>query len=420
MKRAVTLGALAAAILAGGLVWLWLATRPAAAPDDDHEAAPWQAVSWSQVEGAFATDGAPPGNIESLVVAADGRLVGGGIARLPGPQGGPVEMAASFVSTDGTSWRTTVIDTGLGEGETSMLMGIAAGPAGLLAYGSVCCEFDVRAAWHSTDGLTWRRLALAGFDPEQDHWMSVTGAPGGWIAVVSDGVRSRLIGSLDATTWSLIDIDGEPTTVTAWDGGFLAVGHVRGADGGYDGALWSSGDGVTWNRIAAADPELVNDDDVDLFSVVPFDGGLLASGVRSPVEDRVQCEEMAMVASVDPRPPVAVSCAWGNPAIWQSTDGTSWTAVDPDIVEASDFALARAIPGGPGLVALGTDAMGRETVVWVSADGLDWAPLETLAPIAPDTNGPFVVRGRTIILAGTHYEPVSAEPEPVVWHGSIP
>jgi len=422
MKRAVTLATLAAAIVAGGLIWLWLASQPAAAPgaQDPVPHAPWQEVSWSQVEAPFGANVAPPVPIEMLVVAADGRLVGSGNAYLPGPNGEAVNVAATFVSVDGVSWRMAVIDDGLGQGEMSMLMGIAAGPAGLLAYGSVCCQTDVRTAWHSTDGLTWRRLELAGFDPETDYWMSVTGAPGGWIAVVSNGSRSRLIGSVDGATWRLITIDGEPTTVATGRGAFYAAGHDRTPDGGYDGALWTSSDGVTWTRIATAEPAFVNEDDVDLFDVVPFAGGLFARGITAPVEDRERCEEMAAVASVEPRPPVAFSCAWGNPMAWASTDGTSWTAVDVDMVDGSDFALDRAVAGGPGLVGLATDDMWRETVVWVSADGLDWAPLETLAPIAPDTNGPFAVRGRTIILAGTHYDPVTTEPEPVVWHGTVP
>lgn len=423
MKRAVTLGALAAAIVAGGLVWLWLASQPAAAPgaQEPEPQAPWQAVSWSQVVAPFGGGGggAPSAPIESLVVAADGRLVGGGTAYPVGPNGEALSVAMAFVSIDGVSWRAAAIDDALGQDEMSMLMGIATGPAGLLAYGSVCCETDVRAAWHSTDGLTWRRLALDGFDPEQDYWMSVTGAPGGWIAVVSNGLRSRLVGSVDGTTWRLITIDGEPTTVTTGNGAFYAAGHDRTPDGGYDGALWSSSDGVTWTRLAAGDPAFVNPDDVDLFDVVPFAGGLFARGISAPVEDREGCEEMAMVASVDPHP-VALSCGWGNPMAWASTDGSSWTAVDPDIVQGSDSALGRAVAGGPGLVGLGTDDMWRETVVWVSADGLDWTPLETLAPIAADTNGPFAVRGRTIIMAGTHYDPVTAEPESVVWHGTVP
>ena len=432
MNRRIAAGAIVSALVIGGLAWLWIARQPATAPTasadsssvsaagEGQGAAPWEAVSWTQVENPFGAD-APAGYIESIV-EADGRLVAGGLVRTRNAAGGVVERAATFVSDTGLAWHTAIIEDGVGPNDSAMLMGLAAGSHGFIAFGGLCCETDARAAWHSTDGLSWRRLELTGIDPSTDHWIDVAGAPGGWLAIVSNGTQNRMMGSVDGRTWSSIELDGgTPMSVAASDGGFVAVGHVIADDESYDGAVWTSPDGVAWSRVAADDPALANADDVDLFTTVPFANGLVVVGIQSPVDDRQRCEDLAMVATTEPLPPVALSCGWGNPMAWHSTDGSTWTALDPDLVSESDFAPGAAVAGGPALVGLGIkSSMGPgDAVVWVSSDGQEWAALRTLRPVERDTSGAIAVRGRTIILAGTHWD-AEAAPEPVIWLGTVP
>jgi hypothetical protein len=342
------------------------------------------------------------------------------VVRTRNPAGGVVESAATFMSDTGRAWRTAVIEDGVAANDSAMLMGVAAGSEGFIAFGSLCCETDARAAWHSTDGLSWRRLELTGIDPSTDHWIDLAGAPGGWLAIVSNGMQNRMMGSVDGRTWSSIELDdGVPMSVATNDRVFVAVGHVIADDESYDGAVWTSPDGVTWSRIAADDPALANADDVDLFTAIPFANGIFVVGIQSPVEDRQQCEELGMVATTEPLPPVALSCGWGNPMAWHSTDGSTWVALDPDLVPESGFAVGAAVPGGPALVGLGIDPMmgAGDAVVWVSADGREWSALRTLRGLERDTSGAIAVRGGTIILAGTHWD-ADAEPQPVIWLGT--
>jgi hypothetical protein len=144
-------------------------------------------------------------------------------------------------------------------------------------------------------------------------------------------------------------------------------------------------------------------------NIVAFDGGLFMTGWQSTLEDRLECEASG------------ADCVPGFPTAWSSPDGARWTAVDSGLVEESDHALWAAQAGGPGLIGVGVDPMqaGGHVSVWVSADGTEWSTLEMLSGVARDTGGSVAVRGRTLVMVGTHWN-ADAEPEPVVWIGSVP
>ena len=411
MRRPIVVLAFVAALIAGGIAWLMLGRQPADAPagdGDPPDARPWESVAWSQVQAPFADAGATTTELDTIVVA-DGRFVAWGRAWRPDRHEGAA-MDSAFVSDDGHSWRTALIDDGVADGDTSDLLGIAAGPDGLLAYGSVCCSAESRAAWLSRDGLAWQRLQLVGFDPAAHYWYTVAAAADGWLAVISDVTgRNRLVGSSDGASWSAIAIDGHPTDIAATGDRLVVVGHMLADDGSTDGAVWTSADGVDWTRQAIDDPALVNTDDVMPLGIVAFGGGLFMTGWQSPLEDRLDCEASGN------------DCGPGFPTAWSSPDGAHWTAVDSGLVEESDHALWAAEASGPGLVGVGVDPMqaGGHVSVWVSADGLEWSPLEVLSDVARDTGGPVAVRGRTLVMVGTHWD-VDAKPEPVVWVGTVP
>jgi hypothetical protein len=412
MRRRAVILALVATVLAGGVVWLVLGRQPADTPSGAvatlDQGRPWEAVAWSQVPAPFADAGVAPTQLDSILVA-DGRYVAWGRAAALGRVDGS-QMAAAFVSDDGRSWRGALIDDGVPAGDASELLGIAAGSDGMLAYGTVCCTAQSRAAWLSRDGITWQRLQLRGFDLVDHYWYAVTAASDGWLATVSDGTGGRrLFASHDGATWSALEIDGVPTGVVAADQ-LVVVGHVATADGGLDGAVWTSDDGAVWTRQAPDDPALVNDDDVMLSSVTAFPGGLFVTGDQWPVADRLACEEVWETGG---------DCNLVGPTAWLSTDGARWTAVDPDVVAELGSALYSTSSNGPGLVGIDIDPMmaGEHVTTWVSDDGLEWSALEVLTDVARDHAGAVAVRGRTLVMAGTHWD-LEADPEPVVWLGT--
>ncbi len=61
-------------------------------------------------------------------------------------------------------------------------------------------------------------------------------------------------------------------------------------------------------------------------------------------------------------------------AVWTSPDGLTWTAVPDDEAVFADGYMSSVTPGGPGLVAVGQVGRPDSTVaaVWTSPDGLVW------------------------------------------------
>jgi hypothetical protein len=189
---------------------------------------------------------------------------------------------------------------------------IVGGPGYVLA-GSVCetlewgaCAGPEPAVWVSSDGVGWQRVAEEAFA----------------------GVKGRITG------------------IAAGPGGLVAVGTR--ADTMFGGGMaWYSPDGVTWTQ--APDPG----------------GVLVGSGVT-------------VVGGITAGGPGFVAVGFENPAgsdtnavVWVSEDGRSWTRIedtdllgDPATFVSED--MGTVMPGGPGLVAVGSS-------VWVSADGFDWA-----------------------------------------------
>jgi hypothetical protein len=108
---------------------------------------------------------------------------------------------------------------------------------------------------------------------------------------------------------------------------------------------------------------------------------------------------------------------WGGgpPALWESSDGRAWTAIDsPSWETAWSRAHVIDIDGGPaGAVAIGAVGSGcclnpdRDAIVLYSSDGLAW---EQVTPIAPfpaivrdvaSFSGGFVIAGRAGERDGT-------------------
>jgi hypothetical protein len=154
-------------------------------------------------------------------------------------------------------------------------------------------------------------------------------------------------------------------SVVAADSGLIAVGS-DGSSGDWDldAAVWTSPDGVTWSR-APHDEVVFGGDGVQVMRAVAASGpGLVAVGYDGPV-GHVDVGVSADISDLDA-------------AVWISPDGISWTRIPPDEVAfggGSDQAMWSVVAGGPGLVAVGSDASGGndDAAVWTSPDGVTWS-----------------------------------------------
>jgi hypothetical protein len=213
--------------------------------------------------------------------------------------------------------------------------------------------------WVSADGLTWERVD----DPEDLEYGGkglntvVAGGPGFVMAGTScdfeerctTGWRAALWTSVDGRDWQRVPHDpalfGERSAIyrlLAHGDEILAVGLVAEEDS-FPTVVWSSRDGLTWERIYASDaawPSILAEGPVGLV------------GVGSEGAD---------------------TGSWA--AVWTSQDGREWERVphDPEVFGAGEGiyeGMASIAYGAAGFVAVGGD--GNNAAVWVSPDGRAW------------------------------------------------
>jgi photosystem II stability/assembly factor-like uncharacterized protein len=115
-------------------------------------------------------------------------------------------------------------------------------------------------------------------------------------------------------------------------------------------------------------------------------------------------------------------------AVWISPDGFTWSRVphDEDVFATSgDLGdmheqMLGVIAGGPGLVAVGTDAgdqCGSDSAVWTSPDGFTWSRVPDLRN--SDCDGPYdrmlsvTVGTSGLVAVGEEHSPGAA----AVWNG---
>jgi hypothetical protein len=288
----------------------------------------------------------------------------------------------------------------------------AAGPDGLVVVG-----FDVQGdaighdgvqrattngtAWWSSDGVTWEAQRLGdGARPATVIW-----SPSGWLI---GGVRygdTKPVGaiwtSVDGHSWTVVgdaavnDIGGYVDTLEdpaaggihtfVVDGDLTVAGGQVCTENGLPcaSAAWVSEDGLSWTR---ADALPTGDYVTDLVAV-----------------------DDAFVAAVR----VCTDGAECTTAILRSTDGRAWQTV----AGPSGLNEAMAVSDGTLVLAAGEY---RSLDVLVTADGLEWHPLGTVA--APDQanwSPPILVaRSGDKVDLLVRIDPVDdAESEADVWTG---
>jgi hypothetical protein len=356
------------------------------------------------------------------LVAAGDLLVAWG--RVPQPDRNQFgDMGGVFVSRDGRTWQEIAIDHGVNDANTSTISGVAAGPLGYLAIGNVCCEPESAAIWHSDDAITWRRLELEG--DINGFVTAAIGVEGGWVALggTRDGSAGELWFSADGRTWeTVLRVESGPfarglADLARGPHGLVAVGTVIAPDGSYDGGVWRSDDGRSWDRIGADDPALSGIGEAQLTAVLGHAGGIFVNGIFGSAEERRQCEDLlSMVSSIDPRPappvrPDATSCMNGSEHQWSSPDGATWERIGPragDPANPIEFRVVTA--GGPGLVLLGetTRPPSPDTALFTSPDGLAWTAVEPPGPVGTEVAIGIAVRGRQLIAITEAWDGVSS------------
>jgi hypothetical protein len=241
----------------------------------------------------------------------------------------------------------------------------------------------------------WQRLDLPGGGAISD----VVRGPGGFAAVglraaadPSAGLEATIWHSTDARSWvesSMSDAGSgcQVSSIAAGATGYVAVGELflAGWPGSVAGpCFWVSSDGDHWTRVADA----------------AVDRSPAAAGLRITDVAAIHGRFVA-VGWYDLMDP---SAGGSIPAIWTSTDGRAWQAIEPlDGASPGFFGdLTAVIEGGPGLVAIGEVDAGPRPAAWVSTDGLAWrrAPVASeawpvrLFSIARGPEGRLVAFGR--------------------------
>ncbi len=299
-------------------------------------------------------------------------------------------------------------------GEASMNSVVAGGPGLVAVgwTGSSPSEGHVdggAAVWTSVDGITWELTPNHGDVFADGQMASVTVWASGFVAVGNveqdDGFEAAIWTSPDGITWDRVPhgaaLFGEARMqdVTVGGPGLVAVGDVESG-----AAVWTSVDGITWIR-APHDPAVFgSDSDLSMDAVTAGGPGLVAVGldwsggstadaviwtsVDGIVWDRVPHDEdlfggvgnqaAVSIAVVGTRV-VAVGVERSSDivaAVWTSENGIVWQRVPNDQEALAEGQMVDLTEGGPGLVSVGwigwVATRNSDAAVWTSIDGITW------------------------------------------------
>jgi hypothetical protein len=265
---------------------------------------------------------------------------------------------ASTSSPDGIHWSAPRSIDVSGYPDQVTIEQVAEGPAGLLAVGrfpaDTCGGPPVIAGlWHSTDGTTWRAVALPR-NMVRGHVETLDGGSAGYIASgkQSDGKTPGIWLSQNATTWRALALP-KPASgtlvvngATSFAGGLVVAGAVLGEEGcggpaSIHPAVWWSADGSGWTRESLPGASTAADASLSIHRL--NDGEI-----------------------------VAVSQAGDTPDAWVSTDGRTWSAVPTPAIEALFGTIT---DNRRSIVAAAPSDDQGELVFQTVGDQLDVAPL---------------------------------------------
>jgi serine/threonine protein kinase len=301
------------------------------------------------------------------------------------------QLTANQLAPQGTT--TAALRTYPGQqqrGVFQALNRVVASGSTIVAMGSQASDGLVRQQFFvsSDGGKSWRLARLHAADGGQSvplgHQATLlAGGPGGWLAIGPQAIWT----SPDGMSWTLASthsvspqLPGDSVwVITKTATGFLAAGKGSAAGGGTQAVIWTSRDGLTWQRMTAADL------------------GLAGAG------EAVQSISYATYRGHDTL--IAGSVAAGGvtySGAWLSTDGGSaWTRVSIPVSNGAGDTISGLAFDNAGLIAVrpsgGTSPSTAFGVAYFSPNGLAWQYAGTIDAAAGATGSlgwsPGVVKG---------------------------
>ena len=315
---------------------------------------------------------------------------------------------------------------------------VVALPDAVVAVGGGAAAGDLGIAWATSDrGTTWRSERLPGTARGigrsiawGDRVLTLGEGDGDCAhpSVVAIWVRDAA-GAWDAAPFDPLLCAGGIAQAAAKDGHAVIVGTGAG-DVGF---AWSSDDGLAWtDRSAVFDGRLPQGVAADGSGFIAFGLGPVPGPAWS-----ARSEDGSAWADPVPLPGLAEGAVIGQPVVHDG--GVAVFVGDPNgaigILRAdgsggwrseltsglSRDTLARIVPVGDGLVALGGDASGP--LAWISADGVAWRPLTLPAEATAGganaaIDGAAVVDGRAYLVGQAAADDASGTtPVEALWSG---
>jgi hypothetical protein len=320
--------------------------------------------TFERAAGSSITYEDPMADVADLLApAADGQpwLILGSVYD---PKAGTT-VAATWSADDGRSWERSDVKPAHKGVDEVMTAGERDADGNVLAVGWVGEEPESDAAvWRyraSGDDKGWTLSTPKAMQGDHEQWaFDVTSNETGTLVAGGENawgeVRPRLWFSADGNSWESVDDgaggpfdatgDESIRDIAAVGKGFIAVGSATGD--AQDGAAWFSSDGTTWSRVEA--PTLGGPGRQALESVVWTGDVVVAGGYATDANGQ------------------------GQPVIWRSGDGTTWsrpsTALELDSdgrTAATDYSVTGLSFDGTGITASGGAKWRPHT--WRSADG---------------------------------------------------
>jgi hypothetical protein len=328
--------------------------------------------------------------------------------------------AAIWYSADGLAWERYEDASVLGGQGTQVIEAVAAGARGVAAAGWEQTSSADAAVWYSGDGVTWSRVRSDSLGGEGDQSiLDIAALDNGFVAVGREETATEIRGAVwtsrNGVTWERIPhsesvfggagVFVELRSVAVVGSALLAAGRVEPLEGGdVDTSIWSSNDGgQTWVRITNSDQTLGDGDSTRYQSVT----GVIFSG------------DLFVMVGTEKNPADSPSGSYVNAVVWSAQDGINWARVfdhKPDFhaqnmlaIAASDF----------GFWAVGYDTLGEESqaAVWKSHDGITWEQVQHSESIfggrGLQVMTSIAAAGPGLVAVGYTYE--NGDQEAAVW-----
>lgn len=287
----------------------------------EQDAAVWTSpdgLAWTRVTHDEATFGGS-GDQWMNSVAADGQ----GLVAVGGDISTGESDAAAWTSVDGIAWaRVATAGEALGGAGDQRMHSVVGGGPGLVAVGIDAAGGDADVAvWTSAGGDRWTRITHeeAVFGGAGDQWANSVAVGGpGFVTVGGEGTEETFDAaawtSVDGVVWARVDDvtalggtgDQWLNTVTGGGPGLVAVGGT-GSEGEYDGAAWTSVDGLTWGRVPPDSSAFGGPGDQVLVGATRGGPGLVAVGYDGSIADQDAAVWLSPPPPGLPEPPAVPS-----------------------------------------------------------------------------------------------------------------